>query len=189
MSQTRIVVIVGSLRRASVSRRLAEAALAAVPEGVQASIYEGIGDIPFYNEDIDTEGAAPAAAEALRGAVRDADGLLLVTPEYNGTMPAVLKNALDWLSRPYGASGIAGKAVAIVSGSISGNAAKWAHADTVKTTTVAGGKVVESAHLHYGSWGNRFVEAHPREDAEVLRELGNTVQELVSAASGELVSA
>jgi NAD(P)H-dependent FMN reductase len=189
MSQTRIVALVGSLRDASVSRQVAEAAASTAPAGAEVSLYDGIGDIPFYNEDIDIAGSVPAAAQALRDAVAASDGLLLVTPEYNGTLPAVLKNAIDWLSRPYGAGAISGKPVAVLSGSISPNAARWAHADAVKSVGIAGGKIVEEAHLHYAAWGERFAAGHPREDAEVQRELAESVKVLVTAASGELVSA
>ncbi|KZM70310.1 NAD(P)H-dependent oxidoreductase [Nocardia terpenica] len=181
MSQTRILALVGSLRSASINRQLAEAAAQTAPEGVEIDIYAGLGDIPFYNEDIDVPGEIPAAAQALRDAVAAADGLLLFAPEYNGTIPAALKNVIDWASRPFGAGSIKDKAAAVVSASISQNAAKWSHADTVKALGVAGAKVVESAHLHFGTIGQRFAEAHPREDAEALTALAATVHELVEA--------
>ncbi|SLI30899.1 NADPH-dependent FMN reductase [Mycobacteroides abscessus subsp. abscessus] len=98
MSQTRILALSGSLRSASITRQLAEAAAQTAPEGVEVTVYDGLGEIPFYNEDIDVEGAVPAPAQRLRDAVADADGVLLVTPEYNGTLSAVLKNAIDWIS-------------------------------------------------------------------------------------------
>ncbi|MEV6387344.1 NAD(P)H-dependent oxidoreductase [Nocardia xishanensis] len=189
MNQTRILALVGSLRAASINRRLAEAAVQTAPEGVEVTIYEGLADIPFYNEDIDVPGAVPAAAQRLRDAVAEADGVLLVTPEYNGTLSAVLKNAIDWASRPYGVGALEDKAVAIVSASIGPNAAQWAHGDAVKAVGVAGGKVVEAAHAHFGAIGERFGAAHPREDAEALTQLGATVHELVEAARGQLVSA
>lgn len=189
MSRTRIVVLFGSLRGASFSKQVAEAAVGTAPEGVDVSIYESIGDIPFYNEDIDVPGSVPATAAALRDAVGAVDGLLLITPEYNGTMPAVLKNAIDWLSRPYGAGAIKDKPVAILSGSISPNAAKWAHADAVKSVGIAGGKIVDEAHLHFATWSDRFGANPPREDVETRRELGEALRALVGAASGKLVDA
>lgn len=64
-------------------------------------LFEGLAEIPFYNEDIDVEGSVPAAAAKLREAAQGAQAFLLFSPEYNGTIPAVLKNAIDWLSRPY----------------------------------------------------------------------------------------
>ncbi|MEV6275561.1 NAD(P)H-dependent oxidoreductase [Nocardia sp. NPDC051832] len=189
MSETRILALVGSLRAASINRQLAEAAVQTAPEGVEITLFEGLGDIPFYNEDIDVDGAVPAAAQALRDAVAAADGVLVVTPEYNGTIPAVLKNAIDWASRPYGVGALQAKPSAVVSASISSNAARWSHGDAVKALGVAGSAVVESAHAHFGVIGERFGSAHPRDDAEALTELGATVHELVSAARGELVSA
>ncbi|MEV5838695.1 NAD(P)H-dependent oxidoreductase [Nocardia sp. NPDC052112] len=188
MSQTRILTLVGSLRAASINRRLAEAAVQTAPEGVEITIYEGLADIPFYNEDLDVPGSVPAAAQALRDAVAVSDGLLVVTPEYNGSIPAVLKNAIDWASRPYGVGALKDRPVAVVSGSISHNAAKWAHGDVVKALGVAGARVVENAHLHFAGFGERFTDSHPREDAEALTQLGATVHELVQA-TGELVSA
>ncbi|WP_330229174.1 NAD(P)H-dependent oxidoreductase [Nocardia sp. NBC_00508] len=188
MSQTRILALVGSLRAASVNRQLAEAAAQTAPEGVEVTIYAGLADIPFYNEDIDLPDAVPAAAQALRDAVAEADGLLLATPEYNGTLSAVLKNAIDWASRPYGAGVLTGKPTAVVSASVSPNAAQWAHGDAVKALGVAGAKVVESAHLHFGVIGERFAASHPREDAEALTQLAGTVRELVEATRGQLAS-
>ncbi|ONM49226.1 NAD(P)H-dependent oxidoreductase [Nocardia donostiensis] len=188
MSQTRILALVGSLRAGSVNRQLAEAAVQIAPEGVEIAIHEGIGDIPFYNEDIDVPGSVPATAQALRDAVAEVDGLLLLTPEYNGTLPAALKNAIDWLSRPYGTGAIVAKPVAVVSASISGNAAKWAHGDAVKAVGIAGGKVVETAHLHFATIGQRFAATRPVEDAEALRDLGATVHELTEAVRAQVGS-
>lgn len=188
MSQTRILVLAGSLRSASITRRIAEAAAQTAPEGVEVDIYEGLGDIPFYNEDIDVAGAVPAAAERLRDAVAAADAVLLVTPEYNGTLSAVLKNAIDWVSRPYAAGALKGKPVGVVSASISPNAARWAHGDAVKAAGVAGGVVVEAAHAYFGGIGERFAAAHPSEDAEAIAELGASVRELVQATR-DLVTA
>ena len=99
---TDILVLVGSLRAASVNRQIADvAAEVAASEGIGATVYEGLGDVPFYNEDLDVadNADAPAAVVALRDAAARADAVLVVTPEYNGTIPAVLKNAIDWLSQ------------------------------------------------------------------------------------------
>ncbi|MFI1913436.1 NAD(P)H-dependent oxidoreductase [Nocardia sp. NPDC020380] len=182
MSQTRLLVLVGSLRAASINRRLAEAAVQTAPEGVDITIYEGLGDIPFYNEDLDVPGQAPVAAQALRDAIGQADGLLLVTPEYNGTLPAVLKNAIDWASRPYGVGALKGRPVAVISASISSNAAKWSHGDAVKALGVAGAEVLADASLNFGGIGQRFVETHPADDAEALTQLAGTVHLLTEAA-------
>lgn len=98
---TRILALVGSLRAGSFNRQLAEAAVKLAPEGLEVEIYENLAAVPYYNEDLDRPGAIPPSAEALREAVRSADALLIVTPEYNGTVPPAPKNAIDWTSRPH----------------------------------------------------------------------------------------
>ncbi|MDI9917699.1 NAD(P)H-dependent oxidoreductase [Rhodococcus sp. IEGM 1379] len=181
MSQSNVLVLVGSLRAGSVNRQLAETAVAAAPEGAALTILEGLADVPFYNEDLDVEGASIPAVDALRNAAGDADGFLLVTPEYNGTIPAVLKNAIDWISRPYGVGAVSGKPVAVISASPSGNGAKWAHDDTVKAVGVAGGKVIEDTALSIGGTFDKFGTAHPRENAEVVAQVSKVVADLVDA--------
>ena len=189
MTQSRVLALVGSLRAGSVNRQLAETAASVAPEGAQVTVFDGLGDLPFYNEDIDTPDNDIAAVAAIRAAAADADALLLLTPEYNGTIPAVLKNAIDWLSRPYGAGAISGKPVAVVSSSISPNAAKWAHADVRRSVGVAGGKVLDDVQLTVGETNAKFGDKHPRENAEVAQQIAGVVRELVDATQGELVSA
>ena len=89
MGRLTVLTLVGSLRAASINRQLAEAAAHAAPDQVDVVTYDGLDEIPFYNEDIDTDDPPPAVG-ALRAAVADADAVLIVTPEYNGTIPAVL---------------------------------------------------------------------------------------------------
>lgn len=96
-----ILVLLGSLRRASINRQLAEVAIDDAPSGVRMHLFDRLGELPLYNEDIDTEQPAEPVT-ALRLAAAEADALLAVTPEYNGGVPGLLKNAIDWLSRPYG---------------------------------------------------------------------------------------
>lgn len=188
MSQTNVLVLVGSLRAGSVNRQLAETAVSAAPETATLTVFEGLADVPFYNEDIDVEGASIPAVDALREAAGNADAFLLVTPEYNGTIPAVLKNAIDWISRPYGAGAVSGKPVAVISASPSGNGAKWAHEDTTKAVGIAGGKVVEDSALIIGGTGALFGELHPRENAEVFAQVSKVVADLVGATQ-QLVDA
>lgn len=116
MSSTKIAVLVGSLRRDSHSRQIAEAAIALAPPALSFSILE-LGTLQFYNSDLEGN-HVPAAWTAFRGQVRSADAFLFVTPEYNRSVPAVLKNALDIASRPYGQNVWAGKPAAVISQSI-----------------------------------------------------------------------
>ncbi len=111
----KVAVIVGSLRKGSFSRQAAHAlaALAALDTGLKLEIVE-IGQLPFYNQD-DDEGTPPAAWVTFREQIKAADAVLFVTPEYNRSVPAVLKNAIDVGSRPYGSSAWSGKPGAVLS--------------------------------------------------------------------------
>jgi chromate reductase len=108
-----VAVLVGSLRKASFSRKMALALAAVAPETLKLRIVE-IGDLPSYNEDEETA-TPPAAWVRFRDEVRSADALLFVTPEYNRSVPGFLKNAIDVGSRPYGKSIWSGKPGAVVS--------------------------------------------------------------------------
>jgi chromate reductase, NAD(P)H dehydrogenase (quinone) len=117
MSQTRTVaVVVGSLRRDSASRKVAKAIEALAPQHLAFRFLE-IGDLPFYDQDLETE-TPPAAWTRFRNEVAAADAVLFVTPEYNRSVPGVLKNAIDVASRPYGQSAWTGKPAAVVSTSM-----------------------------------------------------------------------
>ena len=140
--RTRVAVLVGSLRNESVNRRIAESLRDQAPEGVEIDIIDGLGALPFYNEDIDADDV-PAPAAALRASVARADRVLAVTPEYNGTMPAVLNNAIDWLSRPYGQGAITGKPFAVVGATPTPYGGKWAHDDTRRSAGIAGAVVLD----------------------------------------------
>ena len=142
MSDTRVLVLVGSLRADSLNRRIAETLRAQAPAGITVEIAEGLGEVPFYNEDLDGE-QVPAPAAALRAQVADADRVLVVTPEYNGTMPAVLNNAIDWLSRPYGRGALTGKPFAVIGATPTPYGGKWAHDDTRRSAGIAGAVVLE----------------------------------------------
>src|SRR3546814_19439885 len=143
MSWTRVAVLVGSLRSDSLNRRIAGTLRDNAPEGVSLEIVEGLGDLPFYNEDIDTD-AAPEAASLVRKSVAEADRVLVVTPEYNGTMPAVVNNAIDWLSRPYGAGAVVGTPFAVLCATPTPYGGTWAHEHARPSATIAGAQVVDS---------------------------------------------
>ncbi|MEU6368821.1 NADPH-dependent FMN reductase [Streptomyces sp. NPDC046931] len=178
----RILALVGSLRAGSHNRQLAEAAVKHAPAGVEVVLHEGLGQVPFYNEDIDVEGSVPEAATALRTAAAQADALLLFSPEYNGTIPAVLKNAIDWLSRPYGAGALTGKPVAVVGTAFGQYGGVWAQDETRKAVGIAGGAVVEDAKLSIPGSVTRFAETHPADDSEVVEGLTKVIEQLSQAA-------
>lgn len=122
MEKQKIAVFVGSLRRESFTRKMAKALMALAPESLHMEIIE-IGGLPLYNQDFDDEGTPPPAWTDFRQHVKSFHGVLFVTPEYNRSVPAVLKNAIDVGSRPYGKSvwdGKPGGVVSVSPGSISG---------------------------------------------------------------------
>ncbi len=112
---TKIAVFVGSLRQGSSNKMLVEALEKDAPAGVE---FEYIDiRLPLYSEDIEAVGM-PKEVQKAKDAVEAADGVLFATPEYNRSVPGVLKNAIDWISRPYGKSSFAGKPVGIVGSSV-----------------------------------------------------------------------
>jgi chromate reductase len=116
MEQTvRILGFVGSLRKGSYNKALMRAALKLVPEDVAIEVFDLEG-IPPFNQDL--ESSPPPIVQEFKAKIRNADALLIASPEYNYSVPGVLKNAVDWASRPYGDSAFEGKPVAIMSASV-----------------------------------------------------------------------
>lgn len=115
MKKHKIAVIVGSLRKESFNLKTAKAMMAMAPESLSMELLD-ISGLPMFNEDL--EANPPEEWETLRKNIKDADGLLFLTPEYNRSVPGVLKNAIDVGSRPYGGNSWDGKPAAIVSVSI-----------------------------------------------------------------------
>ncbi|GCD88103.1 NADPH-dependent FMN reductase [Nocardioides sp. LS1] len=112
-ASTNVLGISGSLRQESFNTRLLHASGALAPLGMNIDVYEDLAHIPPYNSDNDGENA-PQAVENFRAQVRDADALLIATPEYNYSIPGVLKNAIDWLSTGDGGQLLAGKPIAVM---------------------------------------------------------------------------
>jgi chromate reductase len=114
----RVLGIAGSLRRGSFNRRLLEAAAECAPPRMRLSVYDALGTIPLFDEDLESAtGGGPEPVRRLRDEVAAADALLIATPEYNWSVPGVLKNAIDWLSRPSPDEVLAGKPVAVIGAS------------------------------------------------------------------------
>jgi NAD(P)H-dependent FMN reductase len=178
MSDINVLTLVGSLRAASINRQIAELAADVAPDGVTVRIFDHLGELPFYNEDIDNETDVPASVTALRAAAAEADATLVVTPEYNGSIPAVIKNAIDWLSRPFGDSALKDKPLAVIGGSYGQYGGVWAHDETRKSFGIAGPRVVESIKLSvpFGSLNGQ----HPREHAELVSNVRDAVGKLVA---------
>jgi NAD(P)H-dependent FMN reductase len=182
-SNTKVLALVGSLRAASINRQIAELAAAVAPDGVTVTVFEGLGELPFYNEEIDDAvnaevQHAPAPVVALRAAAADADAALVVTPEYNGSFPAVVKNAIDWLSRPFGNGGLKDKPLAVIGGSMGQYGGVWAHDATRKSFGIAGARVVDAIKL---SVPFRTLDGKaPADDAELSANVRDVVGKLAS---------
>jgi NAD(P)H-dependent FMN reductase len=174
---TTLVVLVGSPRAASIHRRLADVAATVAPTGTQVQIVDDLDTLPLYNQDIDTD-AAPERVHRLRSQLRAADAVLLLSPANNGTISAVLKNAIDWASRPYGQSSLTGKPVA-VSSAAANTSTVVEH--THLAVTIAGGHPLPDASATFSLADLAEVEVTSHEP--VSTALRSTVGALVQAAS------
>lgn len=151
MAEIKVLALVGSLRAGSINRQIAHLAAEVAPDDVTVTVFEGLGDLPFYNEEIDdamnAEAGPLAPVAALRAAAAEGDAVLVVTPEYNGSYPAVVKNAIDWLSRPFGSGALKDKPLAVIGGAFGRYGGVWAHDDTRKSFGIAGARIVEAIKL------------------------------------------
>lgn len=152
-----VAVLVGSLRKASLNRKLAQALIELAPPSLRLQIIE-IGDLPLYNEDIDA-GSPPAAYQRFREQVGKAQALLFVTPEYNRSVPAPLKNAIDVGSRPYGQSVFASKPGAVVSVSPGAIGGFGANHHLRQSLTFLNMPVLAQPEAYIGNTGSLFDDA------------------------------
>jgi chromate reductase, NAD(P)H dehydrogenase (quinone) len=137
----RVLAVSGSLRSESYNTQLLRAAANAAPEGVEVELWQGIGDLPPYDQDLE-DGGVPLGVERLRADWGGADAILFATPEYNGSIPGVLKNAVDWASRPKGEAPLINKTVGVVGASTGRFGALWAQQDLRRVLGIAGARVV-----------------------------------------------
>lgn len=183
MANFTVLTLVGSLREGSINRQLAEAAALHASDGVELVTFNHLADIPFYNEDLDNDVDRHPAGAALRKAAEEADAVLLISPEYNGTIPAVLKNAIDWLSRPFGVGAIKDKPAAVIGSAFGQYGGVWAHDDARRSLGVAGAAVLEDAKLSIPGSITRFAERHPKDDQEVVEQLNAVIGALEQAVA------
>jgi chromate reductase, NAD(P)H dehydrogenase (quinone) len=179
----RILGISGSLRRGSHNTNLLRTAAEVLPPGVDLEIFEGLRDVPPYDADRDVEPADPAVA-GLRRAIASADGVLIATPEYNGSIPGVLKNGLDWASRPFPDSVLRGKPVAVIGASTGLFGAVWAQAETRKVLGIIGADVIEH-ELPVGQAETAFADDGQLLEPGQREVLAELVHVLVARAGAE----
>ena len=155
----KLLVVVGSLRAASFSRKLGEAVGALAPDGIQVDTTDG-GALPLYNQDLDGD-EKPAGVVALLEQVSAADGIVFVTPEFNYGIPGPLKNLVDWASRPAFSSPLKGKPSVVIAHSIAPSGGARAHAQltsvlggTLTPTFLAPSFVVPQVHEKFDAEGS-----------------------------------
>jgi chromate reductase len=176
----RVLGISGSLRRGSHNTALLRVAAELLPPPATLEIFDGLKQVPPYDEDDDGE-HAPAAARRLREAVAGADAILIATPEYNSSIPGQLKNALDWVSRPAGGSTARGTPVAVIGASTGMFGAVWAQAEVRKVMGAIGARVLDR-ELPVAKADNAFTEDGRLADLELHEQLEETLAELLSLA-------
>ena len=178
MTGIAVLVLVGSLRAKSINRQIAELAVETQPDGVALAIFDGLADLPFYDEDLDITADLPDPVVRLREAAALADAALVVTPEYNGSIPAVLKNAIDWLSRPYRNGALKGKPLAVIGASQGRYGGAWAHDETRKSFSIAGPRVVEAITLSVSL--SALDGRHPGQHDQLVADVRQAVADLVA---------
>jgi chromate reductase len=186
----RILAIPGSVRRDSHNRSLLRHLAEQAPAGVEIELWDGLKAIPPYDEDDDGDNA-PAPVRELRAAIAEADGILIATPEYNSSIPGVLKNAIDWASRPRAETPLQGKPAAVVGATTGSFGAVWAQADLRKVLRSTGARVVEldlplaRAHEIFDPEHPATIADHDDRVAELLETLAAEIAtdlELAAAA-------
>lgn len=160
----RILGIVGSLRRQSFNRALIEAAQEVAPEGVTVDMYL-LHDIPLYNADVEAEGDPPPVVD-FKNAIAEADGVLIATPQYNRSIPGVLKNAIDWASRPARQSVFVDKPVALIGASKGKSATAVSREDLMRVLEACQAKVMPDPQYGLGEAGDYIDTRRGLQDEE-----------------------
>jgi chromate reductase, NAD(P)H dehydrogenase (quinone) len=183
----RVLAISGSLRRDSHNTRLLRVASQLLPANVELELFDGLKQIPPYDQDDDGE-PAPEPVRRLRAAIAAADAVLIATPEYNSSVPGQLKNALDWASRPFRTNVLRNKSVAVIGASTGSFGAVWAQAEVRKVLGSIGARVIDrqlpiaGAQEAFGDDGLLADESLNQELASILAELTWAAEPLAIAA-------
>jgi chromate reductase len=182
----RVLAISGSLRRDSWNTTLLRAAADLLPSGDELVLHEDLGSIPPFSED--DEHDPHGSVHALREAIARADAVLIATPEYNHSLPGVLKNAIDWASRPVTDTPLRGKHVAVIGASTGLFGAVWAQAEVRKVLAAAGAKVLDR-ELPVGQAPQAFDAEGQLAEPELRDELASILEELTATARDAAVAA
>jgi chromate reductase, NAD(P)H dehydrogenase (quinone) len=173
----RVLGISGSLRRESHNTRLLRAAADALPPGVELELFDGLEALPPYNDDADLQ-PGPPAVEHLRERIAAADAVLIATPEYNASIPGVLKNAIDWASRPFPDNALRERPVAVMGASTGLFGAVWAQAEVRKSLRHAGARPLDQ-ELPVALADQAFTPDGQLADPELRAALSDLLETLV----------
>ena len=173
----RLLGLAGSLRTRSFNRYLLEAGRELTPAGTTITVYEHLADIPPFNEDL--EANPPLGVTRLRQAMQAADGLLIATPEYNQSVPGVLKNVIDWLSRSDPAQGLTGKPVAVIGATTGPWGTRLAQTQLRQILVACQALRLPSPALYLGDARAAFDEAGRLIDHETRDRLSGVIEALV----------
>lgn len=173
----KVLGISGSLRERSYNRLLLKAAALEMPDGVELTMYQGLAQIPPFDEDAE----APAVVRALRQAIAGADAVLVSTPEYNNSIPGQLKNALDWVSRPFPNNALRSKPVAVMGASTGLFGAVWAQAEMRKVLGKIGAWVIDE-ELPVGQAHEAFLPDGRLKDGDQRAALSHLINQLLNTA-------
>jgi len=175
----RLLAISGSLRADSYNTRLLRIAAEEAPVGIEIELWDGLASIPPYDADLDTD-LAPQPVRELRDAIASADGLIFATPEYNSSIPGVLKNAIDWASRPRATTSLVGKPAAVMGATTGHFGAVWAQAELRKVLGATGARVVED-EISLALADDAFDDQGQLRDERIL----DSIRDLLNAVAAE----
>lgn len=192
----KIATFAGSLRAGSLNRRLTTAASRIAPAGLEIDVFDDLAGVPLFNEDLEAARPdGPGAVQDLRRLVMGADGILIATPEYNQSIPGVMKNVVDWLSRPDGSAVLDGKPVAIMGATTGPWGTRYAQKELRHALTAAGALVmpqpmlfISGAELAFDAAGRLTDAAIQRRLAELLSAFGDWIG-LFASRPSSLVAA
>jgi chromate reductase len=183
----KVLAISGSLRNDSFNTKLLRAAAELAPDGIEVELWNGLKAVPPFDEDDEGE-QAPAGVVELYDAIAGAHAILFATPEYNSSIPGVLKNAIDWASRPKATAPIRNKPVAVIGASTGMFGAVWAQAELRKVLASAGARVLDG-ELPVPAAHTKFDENGRLLDEEIRERLAHIVGTLIAFEAREPVAA
>ena len=183
----RVLAISGSLRSDSNSTALLRALREEAPSGVEIELWQGLRDIPPYDQDDDVT-PGPPTVEAFRELIREVDAVFFATPEYNSSVPGALKNALDWASRPMATNAFRNKPVAVIASSAGAFGGVWAAAELRKVLAAMGARVTE-VELAIGHAHEKFADDGTLGDDDARDGLREALETLLAQVSPALAAA